>query len=206
MYNDPKKQHYHVYNWIRQQLSIGFTPTIHVIEVCSLESVYEREVYWIKKYRDDGFDLTNKVEGGPGMLGLKHTQETKDLMSQRLKGKKSSKRWQEMVKNQVGEKHPMYGKKHSPETIVKLKESHVGYVMPQEQKDKIRASLKGVKKGPFGPEHIEKLRKAAEDKSHPVIINGIQYTSIREAARKTGIGRKRLARDFTLHAKILGDK
>lgn len=197
-YDNPKKRHYHVYNWIRQQLSTGFKPTIHIIEACTLESVYEREVYWIKKYREDGFDLTNKVEGGPGMLGLKHTQEMKDSMSQKFKGKKPGEHWQEMVSNQVGEKHPMYGKKHSAETIRKLKESHTGYIMPQEQKDKIRNSLKGIKRGPLSSEQIDKLKKIAEERGRPVIINGIQYKSIREAARDTGINRRKIAKEFAL--------
>lgn len=41
------------------------------------------------------------------------------------------------------------GQKHTPETIKKLRDSHLGYVMPKEQKEKISLSNKGGNKTTF---------------------------------------------------------
>ena len=54
------------------------------------------------------------------------------------------------------------GKKSSEETRRKLSESHKGYKMPDSQKEKIRAKIKGIKRS---PETLERDRIAQSNRS-----------------------------------------
>jgi group I intron endonuclease len=187
-FNHKTKKHYHLYNWIRKSLNEGFKPTIKVLEECTKENLYSKEQFWISFYKESGL-LTNKVDGGPGMLGLKHSEESKKLMSTKLKGKKPCKQILDMFKSQVGDKHPMYGKKHSEETLKKLVESHKGYIMPEVQKEKIAQALKGKVRGSVSVEHKNKLKEAKRYKMKPIkcLETDKIYESISEAARQLNI-------------------
>ncbi len=44
---------------------------IEIIEVCENDLLYEREKFWIEKYRSDGFRLTNLKDGGLRPFGHK---------------------------------------------------------------------------------------------------------------------------------------
>jgi len=100
----------------------------------------EREIYWIKFYDSTnpliGYNLT---DGGEGMPGFHHTEETRKNMSEVKKGEKNpnygkhqlEETCKKMSENHVdfsGENNPMYEKKHSPETIEKMSgENHPMY-------------------------------------------------------------------------------
>jgi len=190
-YNNKNKKHYHVYNWIRKLISLNLKPEIKVLESCSKENLYKREQYYILNYKEIGCNLTNKVDGGPGMLGLKHSEETKKKLSIKGKNKKVPEKTLKMFRNQKGKNHPMYGKKHSEESLKKMRESHLGYKMPEEQKKKISNSLKGRKYGPVSEGHREKLIKAKKNKMKPIICleTGEKFESINDACRKLNLNK-----------------
>ena len=55
---------------------------IEEIESCdSYDDLLIRERYWIKYYKNLGFNLVNKTIGGEGCLGYKHTKENIEMMS-----------------------------------------------------------------------------------------------------------------------------
>ncbi len=85
--------------------------SIEVIEeVESAERAYELEIFYIQKYNTkvpNGYNLT---DGGDGIFGWEASEEYRQECSERVKLLHKEKK--------VG----MYGKKHSPETIEKLKE------------------------------------------------------------------------------------
>lgn len=71
----------HIDNWIR---SINNNPIIEIIELCTEENWKDREIYWIKYYRDLKTNLCNHSDGGEGAgyrnkncVGKKHTDATK---------------------------------------------------------------------------------------------------------------------------------
>lgn len=117
------------------------------------------------------YDSTNPLKGynisrggDCNMLGLKHTEETKQKMSQKAKGRKI---WCE-------------GKKLSSEHIEKLKKSHQGYRQSEDTKRKRAEKLKGhfVNK--------EKLNKRViqlDKKGNPIKV----YESISVACKTLGI-------------------
>lgn len=190
-YNNPKKINYHVYCWIRKCLKENFIPEIKVLEYGNKDNVYQLEQKWIKYFNKKNIKLTNKVDGGPGMLGLKHTKETKNKLSIINKNRKVPEKTLKMFRNQKGKNHPMYGKKHSEESLKKMRESHLGYKMPEKQKKKISNSLKGRKYGPVSEDHREKLIKAKKSKMKPIMCleTGEKFESINDACRKLSLNK-----------------
>lgn len=75
-----------------------------------------KEVYWIKYYGRKDLNegtLVNLTDGGDGVIKL--SQKTKDIISKKAKNRFKNKK-----------SHPMYGKKHTKESIEKNKKSQVG--------------------------------------------------------------------------------
>jgi group I intron endonuclease len=58
--------------------------TFEFIESCDVEQLYEKEIYWIKHFNSVEDGLNIRMGGRNGNL----TQETKDKISQKLKGRK----------------------------------------------------------------------------------------------------------------------
>lgn len=110
---------------------------IEVIEVCPKETLNERERHWIKHYRDLGLKLLNLTNGGEGCSGFKMPKEIVEKQRLRLLGKPSRRKGtlhSEVTKNNIregirngkprnGKNNGFFGKKHSPETIARLKAS-----------------------------------------------------------------------------------
>lgn len=85
----------HRVNWINELKALGLKPVIKQLEIVRGDNWQERERYWIKKFRQLGFNLTNNTSGGDGVCGL--PKETRERM-----------------------RMTWLGRKHSPETIAKL--------------------------------------------------------------------------------------
>lgn len=58
----------HKNNWIKSELSKGNLILIKEIEEVNEENWIEREIYWISKFKDDGYELTNGTSGGEGII------------------------------------------------------------------------------------------------------------------------------------------
>jgi group I intron endonuclease len=104
---------------------------------------FEREKYWIAEYKTNickygsqfGYNLT---DGGEGSSGFKHSDETKQKMSEAHTGNKNhfyGKKHTESIKNILSEQKKSYyksnksyfiGQKHSEESKKKNSDSHLG--------------------------------------------------------------------------------
>ena len=76
--------------WIN---SLPEKPFLNIIEETNYGNWQNREIYWIKFYKDNGSKLVNGTDGGEGsngFLGKKHSNETKEILSKVNKGKKYS--------------------------------------------------------------------------------------------------------------------
>lgn len=72
----------HKVNWIKNLLKNNIIPSIHLIEeVEGWDYACEVEKYWIKEFKEQGYKLTNSTDGGEGVLGFKHSQESIDRMA-----------------------------------------------------------------------------------------------------------------------------
>lgn len=75
-------------NWINKLLKQGLTPIIELQESGLTKStVSEREIYWIKFYKEHDFKLTNATSGGEGPLDYKHSEETRAKLKKSLTGR-----------------------------------------------------------------------------------------------------------------------
>ena len=87
--NHAKGRETHKDRWVRKN---DYNIEINLIEenIPNLKEANEREVYWIKYYRDLGYDLVNTSNGGDGTSGVKMTQKHKEIISKITKGRKIS--------------------------------------------------------------------------------------------------------------------
>ena len=91
LYQHTKDRHnLHKFNWLKSIINRGQKPVLEIIEKVSVSLWKEREIYWIAKYREDGHKLLNMTIGGDGAEGMKHSEESKQKMSDSKKGLKLS--------------------------------------------------------------------------------------------------------------------
>jgi group I intron endonuclease len=144
------------YNALRKYGWENFSITI--IEECSDKLLNEKEIYWIEEKKSLYPNGYNILEGGNQ---ARHTDISKQKLSEGRKGMKFS------------ESH-----------IENLRNSHLGYVMPEEQKRKISESNKGKV---FSEETKNKLKYSQPHRREVgrFDIEGnliIKYESVKDAA------------------------
>ena len=76
-------------SWITHLIRNGMQPIMEVLEECEESRWIEREKYWIRYYKELGFDLKNMTLGGESNDGYVFTQEDrlKQSESQKLRHK-----------------------------------------------------------------------------------------------------------------------
>lgn len=140
-----------------------------ILEFCETkQKMFEKEKELVTEEFVNRLDTYNLNIGGHGgsISGRKHSEETKQRISESMKSK--SKEWRDHItKSITGKKRTQEfcknlsnknkGKKLSEETKKKLSEINKGKKLSEEQKRKISESLKGRVKS---KEEIENIRKA----------------------------------------------
>lgn len=77
-------------NWVQLLVKENFKPILEIIDEVPISEWEFWEQHYISLYRSWGFDLKNMTIGGgeaPGMLNLKHSFKTKQLMRQKALGR-----------------------------------------------------------------------------------------------------------------------
>ena len=103
------------------------------VDDCTDNHLNQMEIFYIKKY-DPKFNFT---EGGNGLSGFKHSEESRKKMSKSTKGKNNP------MYGKTGENSPRYGKTHSAETRKKMSNAQKGKTLSEGHKKKISETNKG---------------------------------------------------------------
>lgn len=155
-------------NWIKYLLNNGKTAELVILKrFTTAEELNDSEIETIAYYRKLGYDLTNANGGGKGgQLGVKHSEETRNKISQSNKGRKLS----EQSKKNISEGHkgiPVWNKGiPTPlEVRKKISESGKGRIVSEETRKKFSISNKGRV---VSEETKEKLRLANIGKPSPM--------------------------------------
>ena len=197
------------YNW-------NPVKTFEIIEecLCGENKIFlnEREQYWIKHF-DSFKNGLNCNKGGHGNLGYKASDETKLKMRESAKNKppvsdETKLKMRESAKNKpettnttkellrelnLGEKNPMFNKKHSLDAIKKIKESKIDFKHSEESKEKMRK----IPKPPMSDETKELLRQINLGKTYETKkINQIDENG---KIIKTWNGVSECAKNLNLH-------
>lgn len=117
-----------------------------ILEYCEPDICVEREQYWMDFYRaynrDYGYNLSPKAGS---CLGIKHSEECKKKVSDRMRGIKQSEEqirnrvesWKKTVMSPEGNKRWRQvhtGRVHSEETRKKIGDAHLGVSATEEQR------------------------------------------------------------------------
>lgn len=109
----------HKVKWLNNLKNNNLVPILQILEECNKSEWQKREIEWINFYKSIGSKLTNSTDGGKGAGGFKFSEESKQKISLKNKGKKRSK-----------------------ETCEKISKSLTGFKMTEEQKNKMSIAAK----------------------------------------------------------------
>ncbi len=160
----------------------------------SIEEMNHRETYYIKLLKTsigNGHDGYNVSLGGGNMIP---SEETRKKMSNAKKGKVAHNKGKKapphvIIKLNEGKKryhekfgNPSLGRKATPETLIKMSQSHIGKKLTEEQKIKISSSNTGKKRT---AEHKSKYSESKNYKKIKVLChqNNTIYNSQGDAAK-----------------------
>lgn len=87
----------HKDNWIRKN---NYNIEIVLIEgnITSYEEVLQREIYWIKYYRENGYELCNSTDGGEGTVNRRLSETEKENLRQKNLGKTLSEEHKQKIR------------------------------------------------------------------------------------------------------------
>lgn len=113
-----------------KSLSLGNIPQIFLLEQTNESDIDELEVWYIKYLKSVGMKLTNLTDGGEGVKGLVFTEQHRNNLSLSRTGKALGPNIN-LSKSTKGIPKPKpkgfgVGRKHSKETIQKIKDSNIG--------------------------------------------------------------------------------
>lgn len=111
---------YYSSRWMREILSDNKRPILKILQACAEENWQDRERYWIEFYKSKGCSLTNLTDGGQGGSG-KMPAASRASLSVRHKGRTMSEEWRTRISEANKGKRHMFGYRHSPDTLAKMR-------------------------------------------------------------------------------------
>ncbi len=125
--------------------------TLHVLLTSTQEYCYEMERKAIEAYNTLKPNGYNICTGGRGAIGI------------------------------YGEKNGMFGRKHSPETLEKMRQTKLGKIVTAEAKEKMRASHLGKKRS---AENCAKMKQIALNRSPELLAKMREARNVARARKK----------------------
>lgn len=72
--------------WIKGLLLNNKKPLVELLEECNESNWAERERHWIAFAKETGWPITNLSDGGDGPHGVRHSEEFKNALREKMKG------------------------------------------------------------------------------------------------------------------------
>lgn len=117
-------------------------------------SSFKAEEFFIKSFREQGYDLVNQTDGGEGASGYKHTDEVKLKMRANNLGKTLTEEHKLKISNSLsGENNHNFGKKFSIEHLLNMRNARLGKKHSDKAKEKMSAGRTGDKNHMYGKTH-----------------------------------------------------
>jgi group I intron endonuclease len=172
-----------LYLWIKKMLKENKIPEIKVIEVTNDKEWVEKEIYWIKNYKETN-KLLNLTDGGESNLNYVPSEETRKKISKSNKGKHNywkAKKLSDEHKEKIGKSGK--GKKRTQETKKNISNSLIGKKLSKEHKLKLSQNsyLKGKP-----AKNVRKVKKICLKTKKILEI----YPSLEIACKKNNIKNK----------------
>lgn len=161
----------------------NFTHEI-LLDGISKEHAIYTEKYLISWYKLHNISY-NITDGGEGSLGRKHSEDTKQKISKAHIGKvvsESTRLKQSMIRKgtKVGQLNPMYNKKHTNESKLKMSESRSGLLNHRYGKKLNDLEIQKCREAQTTCKIVLQIDITTEE----VVM---EYSSIREAAKYVGV-------------------
>lgn len=117
----------HKTNWINSLIKDGITPKLIVFAECvGWNRAQKEEQFWIKQFKEAGYNLTNSTDGGEGTFGKIVSESVRAAValanSQRVISEETRAK---LSASRSGKNHFLFGKHHSDETRQKIKQSWI---------------------------------------------------------------------------------
>ena len=149
--------------WIQSLRKKGKKPTQVILQQLNEgEDWQAAEIKWIAIAKKYGWDLVNGTDGGDGVLNVSGEGRARMLAT-----------WK--------------GRKHKPETLLKLSASSKGRVKPEKAKDIVSKKMKG-RKIEWADKLQVKLRKF-DDEKLKAVLSDLETMKVAEVAKKYGVHR-----------------
>lgn len=152
-----RNQPTHLGHWLHQLWVEDMKiPSVLVLKECESDAEsLAHEIILIALFREAGFNLCNLTDGGEGISGHRHTQESRDKMRINHKGPTGPLSPAHRAKIGLANK----GRHNTPEVRARMSAIHKARCSSAEVRAKMRASYKGPC-GPLSAEHRAKMSAA----------------------------------------------
>lgn len=170
-----QRGNHHRANWLNQLYFLGLKPVMQIIEECNEDTWANREIFWIKYYRDLGCDLVNETNGGEGVTGHSWTPNEKQRL--KMSEAKKGKSFTEDHKNKIREANK--GKTLSEDHKRKISEATRGKTRDESFRYKLSEANKGEKNPHYGKPLSAETRQKISD-SHKGKNNKLTEQQVRE--------------------------
>ena len=158
---DPAKTH--KANWIKSLKKLNLIPTLVILEeIADNEDWISREIFWIKTAREKGWNLVNSTDGGDGVLNVSGEGKQRMLAT-----------WK--------------GRKHKPETLIKLSKASKGRIKTAEQKSFMREKMVGRKI--TWTDKLQVALRKFDNSNIPLVLKDLQTMKVIDVAKKYGVHR-----------------
>lgn len=158
----------HRCHWIQSLRKKGKKPTQVVLQQLNDDEDWQAaEIKWIAIAKKYGWDLVNGTDGGDGVLNVSGEGRARMLAT-----------WK--------------GRKHKPETLLKLSASSKGRVKPEKAKDIVSQKMKGRK-----IEWADKLQVANrkfDDNLIGDVLDDLKTMKVKDVAEKYGVHRTTISK------------